>query len=54
MNFNTNSSKGQTLALGSFVETQYNFIQIISLNEESNHFEPISQIEQLYPITKLM
>jgi DDB1- and CUL4-associated factor 7 len=54
MNFCTNPARSFTLALGSFVGTQYNYIQLISLNEEIEAFEPISEVEQIYPTTKLM
>lgn len=54
MNFHTNPSKPLTLALGSFVKTQYNFLQIIALNQETKSFDVIGQVDQVYPATKLM
>lgn len=47
-------TQSSTLALGSFLETQHNYLQIIKLSQDSNTFEADSQIDLTYPLTKLM
>ena len=54
ISFKNPSSSPSTLALGSFLETQHNFIQVVSLNEESKSLDLTSQAELTYPTTKLM
>ena len=54
LNFCTNPLHKFTLALGSFVKTQYNSISIISLSEESSQFELTCKVDQTYPTTKLL
>lgn len=54
LNFCPNPSHNFTLALGSFLKTQYNSISIITLNEESSEFEVTCKFDQTYPTTKLL
>ena len=54
LSFCTNPSYDYTLALGSFLKTQYNNISIIALNEESKAFEVCCLYEMTYPCTKIV
>ncbi|OMJ95061.1 hypothetical protein SteCoe_1597 [Stentor coeruleus] len=54
LNFSTHPSQAYTLAVGSFVKSQYNSIQIITLDEELQSYKKICQVDQTYPQTKIM
>jgi DDB1- and CUL4-associated factor 7 len=52
--FSNSSAMPLTMALGSFVKSQFNCLQVVRMNEEMRTFEKVCQAEQVYPATKVM
>ena len=54
MSFSSNPSFPYRLAIGSFIETHSNKIEIVQLNKETKRFEVKAGFEHPYPPTKIM
>merc|ERR1719359_766347 len=54
MGWSVRTDHPHRLALGSCLETEQNWIQVVELSEETQRLEPVAGCEHQYPPTKIM